>query len=91
MTELTPGTTYTFKVQAKNSFGTSSYSEAKSILAAQQPDTPLAPTSSIEGSSVKFEWQEPFTGGSQITAYTIKIRLQDGISFMSELANCNGA
>jgi hypothetical protein len=88
---LTPGITYTFKVQSKNSFGTSAYSSTKSVLAAQLPDTPIAPTTSISGSHVLIAWALPFTGGSVITSYTIKIRLVDGISFTTDLANCNGA
>lgn len=37
---MTPGTTYKFKVQARNSVGLSSYSEEISILAAQVPNQP---------------------------------------------------
>jgi hypothetical protein len=43
-TLLTPGITYSFKIQSRNSYGTSSYSTAKSILAAQKPDVPSIPT-----------------------------------------------
>lgn len=46
---------------------------------------------SIDGSNVKIEWSVPFTGGSPITAYVIKIRLHDEISFTTDMANCNGA
>lgn len=42
-TTLTHGTTYKFKVQARNSVGYSAYSSEVSILAAQVPNTPLAP------------------------------------------------
>jgi hypothetical protein len=33
---------------------------------------------------------EPFTGGSPITRYLIKIRLVDGITFSEDLTNCDG-
>ena len=45
----------------------------------------------VSGSHVQISWIEPFTGGSPITSYTIKIRLRDGISFTTDLSNCNGA
>ena len=38
---LTPGTTYTFKVTARNTVGTSLDSETVSILAAKEPDAPI--------------------------------------------------
>ena len=38
---LTAGVTYQFKVSARNSVGSGSYSEAISILAAKIPDAPL--------------------------------------------------
>ena len=37
---LTAGTTYKFKVTARNSVGTSSFSDPVSILAARVPDSP---------------------------------------------------
>lgn len=40
-TDLTAGTTYKFKVQARNSFGYSDLSVEVSILAAQVPDAPV--------------------------------------------------
>lgn len=39
---LTPGTTYVFKVQARNSVGSSSDSTELSVLAAKLPDAPLS-------------------------------------------------
>ena len=39
-TQLTPGLTYSFKVQARNILGLSDYSSVISILAAQIPDAP---------------------------------------------------
>jgi hypothetical protein len=38
---LTPGTTYTFKVKARNNAGFSDFSDPVSILAAKVPDAPV--------------------------------------------------
>lgn len=46
-TGLTAGTTYAFKVYSRNSDGFSFGSSSVSILAAQVPDTPSAPTTTI--------------------------------------------
>lgn len=40
MTGVTPGVTYQFRVQARNGYGISAFSNTKAILAAQRPDTP---------------------------------------------------
>jgi len=45
----------------------------------------------VESNYVKVQWYEPFTGGYPITAYTVKIRFFDGISYTQDLTNCNGA
>ena len=45
--DLTPGTTYSFKIQSRNLFGNSLDSTpVVSILAAQMPDRPAAPSKS---------------------------------------------
>ena len=38
---LTPGVTYSFKVTARNTVGSSSESEILSVLAAKLPDAPI--------------------------------------------------
>ena len=49
---LTAGETYKFKVQARNSVGYSVFSNEVTILAAQLPYSPAAPTTTFLGSSV---------------------------------------
>jgi hypothetical protein len=49
---LDPGTTYNFKVQARNVYGLSDYSAEVLILAAQIPDATAAPTTIVLGSNV---------------------------------------
>lgn len=46
---LTPGTTYSFKVAARNMYGYGAQSESVSVLAAQEPFEPLPPTSTLQG------------------------------------------
>ena len=90
-TNLTPGNTYIFKVQARNSVGLSAYSNEVSILAAQVPNQPLAPLTSITTDGVIISWKSPYNGGSLITSYTITIRQDDGATFTSDSENCDGS
>ncbi len=90
-TGLTAGTTYAFKVYSRNSDGFSFGSSSVSILAAQVPDTPSAPTTTIEGNFVKIAWTAPFAEGSPITAYLITLRQSDSTTFSLELSNCDGS
>jgi len=52
--------------------GFSDFSLPISILAAQIPDIPLAPTTTISDRwNVVIDWIAPYNGGSPITSYTI--------------------
>lgn len=66
---LTPGVTYSFTVSARNQEGYSAESTPVVILAAQVPDTPSAPTTTINGDYVDITWTAPFNAGSAIIAY----------------------
>lgn len=90
-TGLSASVTYVFKVQAKNSFGYSDFSETVSILSAQTPNIPSAPTTSFVGSDLIVSWTPPVSGGSPITAYNIQIRHSDGVTFSQELTACDGS
>jgi hypothetical protein len=87
--DLTSGTTYSFKVQSRNSYGLSSYSNAASILCAFVPDTPVAPSSTVLGSNAIISWTVPANNGSPITTYTVTIR-NSANSYITDLNNCNG-
>jgi len=52
VTGLTPGIVYRLRVQARNLVGYSDYSAFANILAAEEPDAPEAPTTTISGSNV---------------------------------------
>ena len=58
-TGLTTGTTYSFVIQARNSFGISVYSTSISILCAYIPSIPVSPTTSVVGSNVIVTWTAP--------------------------------
>jgi hypothetical protein len=69
---LTPGKTYNFKVEARNSVGYSDLSSVRAIIASQIPDVPLAPVTSRVESTILVTWKAPeFNGGATITSYVI--------------------
>ena len=75
---LTAGTTYEFKIEARNDFGYSSYSNVLSMLCATIPAVPTSVTTTIDsyenGSTVRVAWQLSTTNGSPITAYKVLIK-----------------
>lgn len=58
--------------------GLSALSSSISILAAQIPAQPVAPTTVISGLNVLVRWIAPDNGGSQITAYLVQLQKSDG-------------
>jgi len=62
-TGLTAGKTYTFKVEARNSYGISSASAPKSILCTAVPFAPSVPTSTVVGNEVVLSWNAPVSNG----------------------------
>lgn len=70
---LTPGATYRFRVEARNSVGHSLASTPFAIIASQIPDKPAAPTTARVDSTIVVTWAAPqFDGGATITSYIIK-------------------
>jgi len=49
------------------------------------------PTTAISSNFVLVSWSLPDTRGSPITAYTIKIRESDDLTFTLSIADCNGS
>ena len=68
---LTPGTTYSFKVEARNAFGYSSPSASVEILAAEVPSRPADPSTVLDDTNILISWSAPFDQGSPITSYKI--------------------
>lgn len=86
------GTRYLFKVQARNAFGYSADSATVSILQAEKPLKPDAPTTlEISDQAVIIDWNAPSDQGSPITAYIIYIRHADEVTYSTELTACDGS
>ena len=66
---LTSGSTFTFKIEARNISGYSPTSAAITILCATSPVAVDAPTSVISGALVTIDWNAPYDSGSPITSY----------------------
>jgi hypothetical protein len=90
VTGLTTGTTYKFRVQARNAYATSDYSAEAIILAAQMPDQPYAPLTQTSGDNVLIKWLPPFAQGSALTGYEVWIQKADG-AYQQDFWNCNGS
>jgi hypothetical protein len=69
---LTLGADYSFKVKARNSVGLSDLSDAITVLVAQAPDQPSAPTTSISGDNTLVTWSAPYDGGTAILSYKVE-------------------
>jgi hypothetical protein len=81
-------------VEARNLYGYSAlYSNEVTILAAQIPDTPLAPTTSFDAAAdtVTVVWLSPDNGGSPITSYMIYFIESDGFTYTTQLTDCDGS
>jgi hypothetical protein len=65
-----------------NSVGYSLYSNEISVLAAQIPNQPVAPTTSIVGQSVQISWTPPDNRGSVILSYVVMIGTSNGLTFI---------
>ena len=88
---LSPGTTYSFKVEARNAFGYSSPSASVEILAAEVPARPAAPSTVLQDTNILIGWGAPSAQGSPIISYEIQIRHNDNSSYSLDLTNCDGS
>jgi hypothetical protein len=90
---LSQGQTYQIKVEARNIYGYSAFSNVVSILTAQVPAKPTVPTTtwSTPTDSVVVEWTAPDNGGSAITGYQVLLRQSDSQTYAVEAFYCNMA
>lgn len=72
-TALTPGLTYEFKIEARNQYDFSEYSETLTLLCSFIPEIPTTVVTSIETNQVKIAWVLPSSNGSPITEYKVFI------------------
>ena len=59
------------------------------ILAAQVPNQPSAPDTTVDGDFVVFSWDKPNEQGSPIVEYRLLIKKSDG-AFAMDLTHCDG-
>jgi hypothetical protein len=89
-TALTSGTTYDFKIEAKNEYGYSQYSSGVTLLAAYIPEIPTDVTTLIDGDRVKVSWTLASENGSPITEYKVYIKEIGTEVFTQESSDCDG-
>jgi hypothetical protein len=70
---ITTGTTYRFRLRARNKWGFGGYSDVQSISASTVPGQVGTPTTEISGSNFKISWLLPEEYGSTVFAYEILI------------------
>lgn len=70
---LTVGSTYKFKVTAKNAIGESVYSSTLSVIAASVPAAPSSFSVITQSqTTIEIAWTAPDNGGNAITDYKVK-------------------
>lgn len=87
---LSSGITYTFKVEARNTFGYSEFSDQVPVLCATIPSKPATPYSYRDGGDVIIAWVTPRINGLEITSYSVMIQAKDG-TFHTEPVSCDGS
>lgn len=73
-TGLTAGTTYEFKIEARNQYDYSSFSDTLSLLCATVPESPTNIVTEMEATRVKISWTESTDNGSPITGFKIYVK-----------------
>lgn len=81
---LTFGQTYEFKVESRNSYSYSDYSEMIVLLCAFKPDPPTVLTTTNTNDLVTIEWNEPIANGVPITSIEFYILESDGVTYTQE-------
>lgn len=86
------GDTYTFRMKSRNAYGTSEYSEAKTITSGKIPDSIGMPTALVTGADLTITWTETAnSNGSPVTYYRILFRTSDGVTYDEEKLGCDGS
>lgn len=89
-TSLTPGTSYKFRLRAKNALGWGDYSSITTMTPYAAPSQMTAVTTTVVGSNVQISWTAPTSNGASITAYKILIAQSDGSAYTETTAYCDG-
>ncbi len=88
-TSLTAGTSYDFKVRARNSYGWGDYSSVATISATDKPATMSAVTVALSNTDVRISWSAPSSNSDTITKYKILILQSDG-TYSEDTTDCDG-
>jgi len=76
-------------MEARNAYGYSVFSSTVSILTAQVPATPSAPTTTWNPDNVIITWSAPDNGGSPIIGYIVTIGQSDLLTYSTDTAHCD--
>ena len=87
---LTGGLTYQFRVAAINIFGEGSFSPVLSVVTAQPPETPAAPTVTQTSVYVKIAWTAPVSNNAAIDKYQILIGTST-TTYIEDTTKCDGS
>jgi hypothetical protein len=88
--DLTFGVTYQFKVESRNSYSYSPYSETITLLCAFKPDPPLVITTTNTNDLVTVNWDDPIWNRYVIHAYRFFFLEHDGVTYTEETLECDG-
>lgn len=88
---LVAGANYKFKVQARNAFGYSLWSDELIIRAAEIPLSPVSVYTIVDGDNVNINWTPDYDGGSPVFAFTVLIRQSDTDTYSEQTVNCDGS
>lgn len=65
-------------------------SAVTSVVASDVPSQMQVATTSVQGTDVRIQWDEPASNGATIAGYDILILQSDGTTYSEELVSCNG-
>jgi hypothetical protein len=87
---LINGNTYTFKIEARTSYGYSDLSDSLALLMATVTDQVSIPVTSNLNADIVITWSTPIANSDPITAYRIEI-LQKDLGYSEEITYCDGS
>lgn len=90
MSGLQQGTSYDFKLQARNEDGISDFSDVITVLAAKIPGDLLVPTIEFSFPYYIFKWQTPVdAGGSPLKGYKVTMFDSSDVRFSLNESDCD--
>lgn len=90
MTGLTPGTTYEFKIESRNEYGYSQFSDVLTLLAAYIPAVPEDIETTIDANKVLVQWALATDYGSPVTSFKVYVLNNAQDQWIQESVDCDG-